>query len=157
MFGVHSIKNGLPTTVRAQITDWMVFKVSDPKLINTIHAEAANSEGYPEHFDHFFRNTVDGKDVRFLMINKKENPTQARFNWGLKGKKFGLKDMLDTYVRDHLMPSKETHQYTDGRGKKRSMEIELEPKKKFKYTDGSGKKRPITVDIDKQIKKMKAK
>ena len=54
IFCVHSIKGGLPSTVRAQITDWAVFKIHDPKLIRTVYEEAANAEGLPEDFDQFF-------------------------------------------------------------------------------------------------------
>jgi hypothetical protein len=124
IFCVHSIKNGLPPTIRAQITDWAVFKIHDPKLIRTVYEEAANAEGLPEDFDEFFRDNIDGEKNRFLMINKKEKPIGGRFNWGTKGTKMGMKQMLDAH-KSSKMPQKHTFQYTDNRGKKRGIELDM--------------------------------
>lgn len=81
MFGIHTISNSLPLSVRNQITDWMCFKTYSQKLIEKIHDEAVGGMGKVEEFSDFYNNIIDGEDVRFLMVNKKEKPMQGRLNW----------------------------------------------------------------------------
>ena len=142
IFGVHSIKNGLPTTVRAQITDWMVFRVNDPKLINTIHAEAAQAEGTPEDFEKFYKDNIDGEKNRFLMINKKEKPVQGRFGWGLKGEKLSLKDMINNH-KSKLQIIPEEKPLKNGTA--------------FHFQDGTKNDRKIYVNLQNDLQPQKKK
>lgn len=134
MFGVHTPK-ALPPAVRPQVTDWMIFKIHDPKLLRTIYEEAANAQGEPDDFEEFFKENIDGENNRFLMINKKDRPLGARFGWGGKGEKRQLKDMMDEYKSGKEQKVKEnTFHYTDARGKKQpiSFDLDLPIKKKMK-------------------------
>lgn len=99
MFGVHSIASGLPSTVRAQITDWMVFRVKNPKLIERIHDEVIGNEADYDDFEDFYKTHIDGENNRFLMVNKKSKPIQGRLDWGMPGEKLGLKDMIETHKK----------------------------------------------------------
>ena len=72
----------------------------------------------------FFRDNIDGEQNRFLMINKKDKPIGARFNWGIKGTKTGLKQMLDNHKMSQFSQQSTFH-YTDKRGKKRPIQLDM--------------------------------
>lgn len=130
MFGVHTIANGLPPSVRAQITDWMVFKVRDPKLIDKIHAEAAQAEGEPDDFAQFYKDSVDGDKTRFLMINKKRKPVRGRLGWGKIGEELSLAKMIADHKSND--PKQTPFEFTDGTNKKRKISLDLSFNKKIK-------------------------
>lgn len=95
MFGVQ-YDSALPKSIRAIITDWLIFKVGDSKMIENLHREAANSEGEPSDFTNFFKDSIDGDTHRFLTINKRVKPLGARFNWDVVVPG-GLQEMLSTH------------------------------------------------------------
>ena len=141
-FGVHTISNGLPLSIRAQVTDWMVFKVGDPKLIRKIHEEATGSEGDPQDFENFFKDMIDGEKNRFLTVNKKEKPIGGRFNWDIVYPG-GLKQMLD----DHKQLTTPQPEQT----------IDIPEAKSFSFTDGKNQTHDINLNLNSFLNNKKRK
>lgn len=126
IFGVHSISNGLPLIIRPCITDWLVFKVDDPKAIKKIHEEAFGSIGNPDDFEDMFKNTIDGETHRFLVTHKKGLPMKARLNWNIMFN--DANELLEPFKKE------------DVNNKKRNLN-------EFTFLDNNNKKQKININF----------
>ena len=78
----QAITGGLPKNVRAGGKQFFLFKTEKPGIIKTFFTEVASSVcPLLNDFILFFENMIDGNDIRFMMLDFNEKPTQIRLNW----------------------------------------------------------------------------
>ena len=82
-FGLDAqiIANGLPRNVRAGGKQFILFPTEDQKTLKLYWEEVCSSFCSFKDFQLFINNILDGEDIKFIMIDRLEKPTQIRLNW----------------------------------------------------------------------------
>ena len=83
LLDVQVIAGGLPRNVRLGGKQFVLFPTEDQKMVKMFWEEVCSSICSFKDFLIFFRNIVDGHNVRFILIDRLENPMQIRLNWDM--------------------------------------------------------------------------